>query len=330
MKLLFRVFVGSFFGAVIAAMASGVAAQAQGSAQDYPNRPITMIVPFGPGSATDTIARVIGQHLGTALNQSIVIENKAGANGAIAAIQAARAAPDGYTIFLSTNSPHSAAPSLNKTLPYDPVKDFTPLSRVGSYTLFLVIHPDVPAKSVPELIAYVKANPGKLSFSSGNTSGVVAGETFKAWAGLDMVHVPYRSSPPALNDVLGGRVSMMFTDLVTGLPHVKAGKLRALAVTRIERSKLVPDLPTLHEAGVKNFDMDSWAGMFAPANTPPEIVTRLSTDLRKVIDNPETKAKIAAMGFEAFSSSPAELGEFVKVQLVKWTKMIKDAGIEPE
>jgi putative tricarboxylic transport membrane protein len=330
MKLLFRVFVGSFFGAVIVAIASGVAAQAQGSAQDYPNRPITMIVPFGPGSATDTIARVIGQHLGTALNQSIVIENKAGANGAIAAIQTARAAPDGYTIFLSTNSPHSAAPSLNKTLPYDPVKDFAPLSRVGSYTLFLVVHPDVPAKSVPELIAYVKANPGKLSFSSGNTSGVVAGETFKAWAGLDMVHVPYRSSPPALNDVLGGRVSMMFTDLVTGLPHVKAGKLRALAVTRIERSKLVPDLPTLHEAGVKNFDMDSWAGMFAPANTPPEIVTRLSTELRKVIDNPETKAKIAAMGFEAFSSSPAELGEFVKVQLVKWTKMIKDAGIEPE
>jgi len=330
MKFAFRVLVGSLLAAIIAVTAPGSGAYAQGGAQDYPNRPVTIVVPFGPGSATDTIARLIGQHLGTALGQNIIIEDKPGANGAIAAAQVARAAPDGYTIFLSTNSPHSAAPTLNKTLAYDPIKDFAPLSRVGSYTLFLVVHPDVPAKSVPELIAHVKANPGKLSFASGNTSGVVAGETFKAWAGLDMVHVPYRSSPPALNDVLGGRVSMMFTDLVTGIPHVKAGKLRALATTRIQRSKLVPDLPTLDEAGVKNFDMDSWAAMFAPANTPPEIVTRLSTELRRIIDNPETKAKIAAMGFEAFSSSPEELGEFVKVQLAKWTKMIKDAGIEPE
>ncbi|MFL6796462.1 MAG: Bug family tripartite tricarboxylate transporter substrate binding protein [Xanthobacteraceae bacterium] len=289
-----------------------------------------MVVPFGPGSATDTIARLIGQHLGSAFNQSIIIENKAGANGAIAAAQVARAAPDGYTLLLSTNSPHSAAPSLNKSLAYDPVKDFAPLSRVGSYTLFLVVHPDVPAKSVAELIAHVKANPGKLSFASGNSSGVVAGETFKAWAGLKMTHVPYRSSPPALNDVLGGRVSMMFTDLVTGLPHVKANKLRALAVTRLVRSKLVPELPTLDEAGVTGFDMDSWAALFAPANTPPDIVGRLNVELRRIIDNPETKATIAALGFEAFSSSPEELGEFVKVQLVKWTKMIKDAGIEPE
>jgi tripartite-type tricarboxylate transporter receptor subunit TctC len=312
----------------------GASAQAQtnvqADVQAYPSKPITIIVPFGPGSATDTIARIIGQHLSTALNQTIVIENKPGANGAIAAAYVARAAPDGYTLFLSTNSPHSAAPTLNKTVAYDPVKDFVPITRVGSYTLMLVLNPDVPAKSIPELIAYAKANPGKLSFASGNTSGVVAGETLKSWAGINIVHVPYKSAPPAINDVLGGRVSMMFTDLTTGMPHVKAGALRALAVTRMQRSKLVPELPTLHEAGVANFDMDSWAAMFAPANTPPEIVTRLNRELRKIIDNPEINGKIAAMGFEAFSSSPGELGDFVKVQLDKWTKMIKDAGIQPE
>jgi tripartite-type tricarboxylate transporter receptor subunit TctC len=300
------------------------------AADTYPSRPITIINPFGPGSGSDTIARVLGQHLGSAFNQSIVIEDKPGANGAIAAAYVARSAPDGYTLFFSTNSPHSAAPSLNKSVPYDPVKDFAPISRIGSFTLMLVLNPEVPATSVRELIAYAKANPGKLSFASGNTSGVVAGETLKAWAGINIVHVPYRSVPPAINDVLSGRVSMMFADLTTGLPHVRANKLRALAVTRIQRSALVPELPTLHEAGVASFDMDSWAGLFAPANTPPEIIARLNAETRRIIDNPEIKARIGEIGFEAFSSTPEELGEFVKVQLTKWTKMIRDAGIEPE
>jgi tripartite-type tricarboxylate transporter receptor subunit TctC len=217
-----------------------------------------------------------------------------------------------------------------KSISYDPVRDFAPLSRIGSFTQMLVLHPDLPLKSIPELIAHAKANPGKLSFASGNASGVVAGETLKRWAGLDIVHVPYRSAPPALNDVLGGRVSMMFTDLTTGLPHVKAGTLRALATTRLQRSTLFPELPSLHEAGITNFDMDSWAAMFAPANTPPEIVTRLNAELRKIIDDSDVRGRLGALGFEAFSSTPEELGEFVKVQLVKWTRMIKDAGIEPE
>jgi tripartite-type tricarboxylate transporter receptor subunit TctC len=217
-----------------------------------------------------------------------------------------------------------------KSISYDPVRDFAPLSRIGSFTQMLVLHSDLPLKSIPELIAHAKANPGKLSFASGNASGVVAGETLKRWAGLDIVHVPYRSAPPALNDVLGGRVSMMFTDLTTGLPHVKAGTLRALATTRLQRSTLFPELPSLHEAGITNFDMDSWAAMFAPANTPPEIVTRLNAELRKIIDDSDLRGRLGALGFEAFSSTPEELGEFVKVQLVKWTRMIKDAGIEPE
>ena len=316
------------FRAVTAAAFSLVATMA--NAQGYPNKPITFVVPFGPGSGSDLIARIVGQRLGTALNTSVIVENKPGANGAIAAVQVARSAPDGYTIFLASNTPMSAAPSLNKTIAYDPIKDFTPLCRIGSFTQLLLVHPDIPAKSVPELIAYAKANPGKLSFASANASSVVAGETLKRAAGLDLLHVPYRSSVPAVQDVLGGRVSMLFTDMATGLPHHKSGALRGLATTRIARSALVPELPTLDESGVRGFDMDSWAAFFLPANTPRDIVVRLNAELRRIIDHPEVKAQIAATGFEAFSSSTEELDAFVKVQLVKWTKMIKDAGIQPE
>jgi tripartite-type tricarboxylate transporter receptor subunit TctC len=299
-------------------------------AQGYPNRPITMVVPSGAGSATDTIARLICSNLATALNASIVVENKVGANGALAAAYVARSTPNGYTLLMATNSPLSAAPSLNKTISYDPVKDFAPLSRVGSYIVSLAVHPEVPAKTVQELIAHAKANPGKLSFASGNGAGVVAGETFKSWAGLDIVHVPYRSAPQATNDLLAGRVSMMFTDITVFLPHVQAGTLRTLATTRLQRSTIAPELPTLNEAGVKDFDMDAWGGFFAPAGTPREVVTKLNTELRKIIDSPDIKAKAAALGFEAFSSSPEELATHVEIQLVKWTKMIKDAGIQPE
>ena len=311
---------------VAAAMLLGTPALAQ----NYPNRSITIIVPFGAGSATDTITRIVAQHLGTALKQNIVVENRPGANGALAALFVARSAPDGYTLLMSTNSPHSAVPFLLKNVAYDPIKDFAAISRIGSYTLMLVLHPDVPAKTVPELIAYAKANPGKLLFASGNTSGIVAGETFKRWAGIDLLHVPYKSAPPALNDVLAGRVSMMFTDLTTGQPHVKANTLRALASTRLQRSSLFPELPSLHEAGIANFDMDSWAGLFAPAGTPPDVIARLNAEVRRIIDNPEVKGRIALLGFEAFSSTPEEMAQFAKVQLEKWGKMIKEAGIEPE
>jgi tripartite-type tricarboxylate transporter receptor subunit TctC len=273
---------------------------------------------------------LLAQHLSVALKQSVVVEARPGANGALSALYVARAAPDGYTLFLSTNSPHSAVPFLMKNVAYDVLKDFAAVSRVGSYTLMLVLHPSIPAKSLKELIAYAKANPGKLSYASGNTSGVVAGATLAHWAGIDLLHVPYKSAPPAIQDVLAGRVSMMFTDLTTGMPHVKAKTLHALATTRLKRSALLPELPTMDEAGVEGFDMDSWAGMFAPAHTPPEIVTRLNTELRKIIDNPDTKKTLSNVGFEAFSSSPKELDDFVKLQLGKWGKMVKDAGIQPE
>jgi tripartite-type tricarboxylate transporter receptor subunit TctC len=299
-------------------------------AQGYPNKPITIITTFGPGSASDTITRVVAQPLGAALKQSVIVEARTGANGALAALYVARQPADGYTLLMTTNSAHSAAPFLSKNVSYDPVKDFSAISRLGSFTLMLVIHPDIPVKNVKELVAYAKANPGKLSFASGNTAGVVGGETLKHFAELDMLHVPYKSTPPALTDVMAGRVSMMFADLTTGLPQVQAGKLRALAVSRIKRSALVPDLPTMDEAGVTGFDMDTWAGFVAPANTPPEVVTLLNKTMRPIIDSPEVKATLGKVGFEGFSSSPEELGDYIKVQLVQWGKMIKDAGIQPE
>jgi tripartite-type tricarboxylate transporter receptor subunit TctC len=299
-------------------------------ADDYPSKPITLINVFGPGSASDTICRVIAQPLGIALKETVVVEDRPGANGALAALYTARSAPDGHTLMLATNSPLSAAPFLMKNVSYDPVKDFTPVTRVGSFTLMLVLNPRIPAKSVKELIDYAKANPGKLSFASANTSGIVAGETLKRWAEIDMLHVPYKSTPPALQDVLAGRVSMMFIDLTSGLPHVRSGALRALAVTRIARSSLFPELPTLDEAGVTGFDMDSWAGIVAPANVPQPIVARLSTELRKILDSAEVKTQLGNVGFEAFSSSPGEFGSFVKAQLGKWGTMVKDAGIQAE
>ena len=300
------------------------------SAQPYPSKPITIVVPFAAGSGTDSIARIIGQYLQNALNQSVVIENKVGASGVLAATYVARAAPDGYTLLMATNSTHSANPHLFKSLAYDPVKDFAPVARAGSYVFMLVVNPDLPAKTLPELVAHAKANPGKLTYASGNTTGIVAGETLKSKAGIDVLHIPYKSTPPALNDVLGGRVSMMFIDLAPGLEHVRAGTLRPLAVTTKERSALLPDLPSLHEAGIPGYDVTSWAGLFAPTGTSKEIVARLNEEVRKIITNPEVKARIAITGFDAFSGPPETLAAFVQSELANWGKLIKDAGIEPQ
>jgi tripartite-type tricarboxylate transporter receptor subunit TctC len=299
-------------------------------AQPYPSRPITIVVPFAPGSGTDSITRIIAQHLQAALGQGVVVENKVGASGVIAATYVARAPADGYTLLMATNSTHSANPYLFKSLSYDPVKDFAPVARIGSYVFMLVVNKDVPAKTLGELVAYAKANPGKLSFASGNTTGIVAGETLKSKAGVDILHVPYKSTPPAITDVLAGRVSMMFIDLAPGLEHVRAGNFRALAVTTKERSALLPDLPSLAEAGLPGYDVTSYAALFAPAGTPKEIVARLNAEIQKIIANPEAKAKIAATGFDAFSGPPETLASFIQSELVTWGKLIKDAGIQPQ
>lgn len=313
----------------LALIAAVAAVHGAFAADAYPSRPISLVNVFGAGSASDTLCRVIAAPFGAALKQPVVVENRPGADGALAATYVARQPADGYTLLMGTNSPLSADPFLLKDLSYDPIKDFVPVSRVGSFTLILVINPSIPANSFKELVAYAKANPGKLSFASGNTSGIVAGETLKRWAGIDLLHVPYKSTPPALEDIIAGRVSMMFADLTTAMPHVNAGALRALAVTRIKRSAVYPELPTLDEEGVTGFDLDAWAGIVAPARTPPEIVDRLNKELRVIIDDPAIRGRLKTVGFEAFSSSPGELGDFVKVQLGKWEKMVKESGVKP-
>ena len=299
-------------------------------ADDYPTRPITMVSVFGPGSASDTICRIIADKFGPAIGQPIVVEDRPGADGALAALYVHHQPADGYTLLMATNSPLSADPFLHKDVNYDPVKDFAPVTRVGSFTLMLVVNPKLPIHSVKELVDYAKANPGKLSFASGNTAGIVGGYTLAQWADINILHVPYKSTPPALEDIIAGRVSMMFADFTTAMPHVTAGTLRALAVSRIKRSTLFPDLPTMDEAGLKGFNLDAWAGLVAPAGTPPDVVTKLNGALRKIIDSPDVQAKFKNVGFEGFSSTPEELGDYIKAQLVEWKKMVADANIQPD
>ena len=295
----------------------------------YPSRNITLVLPFAAGSGTDTTTRIISKELGTALGTGMVIENKAGANGSIAASFVARSPADGYTLLVTTNTTHSANPFLLKSLSYDPQKDFTPIARTGDLPFMLVINPEIPANNVAELIALAKKEPGKYSYASGSSSAIVSGATFARLAGIDLLHVPYKSSPPALTDVIAGRVSMMFIDVLTGLPHVKAKALKVLAVTTKQKSALLPELPTMDET-VKGFDITSWQGYFGPANMPKEMVTKLNAEIRKIVEKPEIKAQLAERGMEAFSSTPEEFEKFLKDQLVLWDKLITDAGIEKQ
>jgi tripartite-type tricarboxylate transporter receptor subunit TctC len=316
--------------AVLVTAAATVAIASALRADDFPSHTITFVSVFGPGSASDTICRIIADPLSAALKQPVIVEDRPGADGAVAAMYTQHAPPDGYTLMMATNSPLSADPFLLKDVSYDPVKDFTPVTRVGSFTLMLVVNPNLPVHSIQELIDYGKANPGKLSFASGNTAGIVAGKTLGLWAGLDMLHVPYKSSPPAMEDVIAGRVSMMFADFTVAMPHVSSGQVRALAVTRIKRSPFFPDLPTMDEAGIKGFNLDAWAGLVAPAGVPPDVVAKLNGALRPIIDSPDVQAKFKNVGFQGFSSTTAEFGDFIKVQLGNWQKMVKDANIQAE
>jgi tripartite-type tricarboxylate transporter receptor subunit TctC len=298
-------------------------------ADDYPSRPITIVNVFGPGSGSDTICRIIADTLSPVLGQPVLVEDRPGADGALAALYVHHQPADGYTLLMGTNSPLSADPFIHRGLGYDPIKDFVPITRVGSFTLILVVNPTLPIHSINELVDYAKANPGKLSFASGNTAGIVGGYTVAKWGEISMLHVPYKTTGPALMDLIAGRVSMMFADFTTSVPHVKAGTVRPLAISRIQRSSLYPDLPTMDEAGVKGFNLDAWAGLVAPAGTPAAVVQKLNTALRAVIDSADVQANFKNVGFEGFSSTPEELGAFIKVQLGVWEKMIKDADIKP-
>ena len=273
-------------------------------ADDYPSRPVTIVNVFGPGGGSDTVCRIIANKLGPALGQPVIVEDRPGADGALAALYVHHQPADGYTLMMATNSPLSADPYLHKDVNYDPVKDFVPITRVGSFTLMLVVDPKLPIHSVQEMIDYAKANPGKLTYASGNTAGIVALETIKHDAGISMLHVPYKSTPPALEDIIGGRVSMMLADFTSAMPHVNAGTVRPIAVSRIRRSTLFPDLPTMDEAGIKGFNLDTWAGVVAPAGTPPQIVAKLNGALRPIIDSPEVQARFKNVGFEASPRRP--------------------------
>jgi tripartite-type tricarboxylate transporter receptor subunit TctC len=299
-------------------------------AQAYPSRVITVVTPFAAGSGTDVITRIIGKQLTSALGQSVIVDNKPGANGIIAASAVVHAPPDGYTLFATGNTTHSANPSLVKDLSYDPVKDFTPIVRTGNFTFVLVVGKDFPANSVAELVAYARSHPGKVTYASANSPGIVSGAILGKRANIDLTHVPYKSSPQALTDVMAGRVSMSFIDFATASPHLKSGALRALAVTSTERSALLPELPTMQEAGIAPFNVTSWSGYFGPARLPPAIVARLNGEISKIVAMPDIKSQLAGLGFDAFSTSPEQLESFVKAEIQNWHGMAKDADIEPQ
>lgn len=308
--------------------ACSVTAQAQSSS--YPSKPISLIVPFPAGSGTDAVGRIFATELSKILGQQVVIENKPGGNATIAAAYVARAQPDGYTLFVTTNTSHSAAPWLMKNVSYDPVKDFTPIARGGNLPFILVINPKLPFNSVQELVAYAKKNPGKLNYASGNSTGIVGGATFASRAGIDIVHVPYKGTPQAMTDLVGGQVDMMFTDVASGMPFVKSGQVRAIAVSTAKRSELLPELPSMAEAGVKDFDLISWNGYFGPAGLPPDVVSKVNAAINQIVNDPETKKKLSVLGFDAFSGTPQQFAGFVQEQLQLWKKLIQDAGIKPE
>jgi tripartite-type tricarboxylate transporter receptor subunit TctC len=299
-------------------------------AQTYPSRPIKFVVPFSAGSATDALARIVGAHASKTLGQPVVVENMAGGNGIIAAQNVARAQPDGYTVLITTNTTHGANQSLLKSVPYDAVNGFEPVAKLGTITLALIANPSVPAKSVQELIAHAKANPDKLTFGWGSSSARIAGEMLRSLGGITLADVPYRSNPQAITDLLGGQIALVFADISTTLPQVKAGKATGLAVSTAKRSALAPDLPTMVEAGVPNFDLAAWFAAFVPAKTPKPVIEKLHAALAAAVSDKDTQEKLLAAGIEPESSTPEELRGFVQAEIKKWAEIVKAAGIQPE
>ncbi|MBB3636992.1 MULTISPECIES: Bug family tripartite tricarboxylate transporter substrate binding protein [unclassified Variovorax] len=300
-------------------------------AQAFPEKPITFVVPFAAGTATDQIARALGTQITAETKQAVVIDNKAGASGFIASQSVAKAPADGYTVLITTNTTHAANEHLFKKLPYDPVKDFSPVAALGKGGQIMVVNPTFPAKSVAEFIALAKKEPGKYSFGSGSSSSRMAGELLQQMADIKLLHVPYKSNTLAVTDLLGGQINMMITDTATGLPQVKAGKLRALGFSSSTRSTLAPDVPTIAEAGVKGYEMGYWFAAYAPAKTPPAVVKRLNELLVKAAKSEAAKtAFYEPTGTEVFTSSPEELAKFQAGESQKWGRIVKAAGIEAE
>ncbi len=309
--------------AALAALSFNVAAQ-------YPNKPIRIVVPFGAGSATDLIARVLGSSVSAAVGQPVVIDNKAGADGAIAASEVAKAAPDGYTLLMATNSPLSVVPAMKKSPPYDPIADFTPITDVGRYTFFVVVNPNVPAKTLPELVQYARANPGKINYATGNTTGIVSSALLASLAKIEMVHVPYKTEPQVMPDLVSGRVQMMFASSTTSMPLIRDGKLRALVTTLPRRSHLLPDVPTIAEAGYPTFSIISWAGLYGPGKMPAEVTARLNKEFVAAMGRPEVQEAMQKQAFVLTPSTPEKLAAWTKEQLESYRNILKAVGIQPE
>jgi tripartite-type tricarboxylate transporter receptor subunit TctC len=301
------------------------AAQAQAA---FPSKALTIVVPFSAGGTTDILARVVGQTMSKDLGQPVIIDNRAGAGGNIGAQMVARAAPDGYTLLMGTVGTHAINQSLYKKMPFDPIKDFAPLTRVALVPNLLVANPGQPYKNVKELIAYAKANPGKVTFASSGsgTSIHLSGEMFSQMAGLEMQHIPYKGSAPALTDLLGGQTAIMFDNMPSVIGHVKAGKLRPLAVTTPQRSPALPDVPTIAESGVPGYSATSWFGLLAPANTPAPVIAKLNASILKALADPEVKKKMAEQGAEPHGEKPEQFAEFIRSETAKWGQTVKKSG----
>jgi len=294
----------------------------------WPAKPVRFIVPFPAGGSTDIVARVLAEKLGQGLGQAFVIDNRGGAGGTTGSDVAAKAAPDGYTLLIGTSSTHAIAGSLYGKLPYDAVRDFAPVSMIGTATIMLVAHPSVPAKSVRELVALAKAQPTLLTFASSGNGGVshLTGEYFKAQAGVQMQHIPYKGDTPMIADLVGGRVSVAFGTAVAFLPHVQSGKLNALAVTNAKASPVAPGLPTVAEAGYPGFEALQWFGLLMPAGTPPEIVGRLNAEVARVLRLPDVSERFKGLGIEISSGTPAEFAAFMRAETAKWGRIVRESG----
>ena len=304
-------------------------AQAQ---EAWPAKPIKIIVPFAAGGTSDALARLLGQKLQESLKQTVIVENKGGAGGVIGADAAAKSLPDGYTLLLGTIASHAINPAMQPKMPYDAAKDFAPVFFVGNIANVLLVGAAQPMKNVKDLIAAAKAKPATLGYGTPGTgsSQHLSGEKFKLDAGIDLVHIPYKGSGPSMQDLIAGQIPISFDTALTALPYITSGKVRALAVTSAKRAKVLPDVPTLAEAGLRGFDVASWQAIFAPAGTPAPIVKRVNEELTKIVAQTTVAARLYTMGVENVPMTPAQLGEFQRAELVKWAKIVKDGNVKPE
>lgn len=294
---------------------------------EYPERPITAIVPLAAGGGTDGVARILADYIGRALGQPVVIDNRAGANGAIGASAAARARPDGYTLFMTTGTTQAITPSLVRNLPYDPIRDFTPIARIGVFPLVLATSNELPARTVPELVALARRQPGALTYGQWSALYVAAGRTFAMMTGVDILEVPYRGSPATMTDLVAGRISMAFVDVTVGIPLIRSGSIRPLAVTTARRTPLMPDLPTLQESGLAGYDISAWMAVYGPAGVPQEVVDRFGAAVMATLSNELAIGRLAELGFDVVPGDAAALAAHGREELARWRALVASANI---